>query len=136
MLGLLAATALTAALSAAWWQAVGRWSMPLYCIQQRGTVWGGLFETPAGLTPVCPTASTYRTEVRTGQSRVEQYTLPTWAPDALLTPLTRAGYVLREDEIRGPGHYSAFLGRTVPAELFYTAVRDGSGTLITISGSP
>ena len=37
-------------------------------------------------------------------------------------------------ELRGADHCSAFLGRALPAEPLYTAVRNGDGTLMTVSG--
>lgn len=107
----------------------------LYCIGQRGTLWNGLTPLLEGLEPRCPTSATYRQEVQSGQSRVEQYVAQGWQPQVLMAPLKRAGYVLLEDETSGARHYSVFMGRTTPAELYYTAVPDGPNTLITISGS-
>lgn len=107
----------------------------LYCIGQQGTLWNGLTPLPEGLEPRCPESATYRQEVQSGQSRVEQYVVQGWQPQALMTPLKRAGYLLLEDELRGPQHYSVFMGRKAPAELYYTAVPDGPNTLITISGN-
>jgi len=133
-LGLLAALILTAALAWTWWAQVGRWQAPLYCIAQRGTVWNGLFPLLEGASPRCPRSATYRREVRDGLTRVEQYRLEGWQPLALMGPLRDAGYGLLEDETGGPDHYSVFLGRVNPAELYYTAVPDGTGTLITLSG--
>ena len=107
----------------------------LYCIRQPGTLWNGLMPLPEGLEPRCPTSGTYRQEIQDGLSRVEQYVAPGWQPQVLMGPLKRAGYVLLEDETRGPQHYSVCLGRSVPAELYYTAVPDGPNTLITVSGN-
>ena len=134
VLGLLGALLLTGGLVGVWWAQVGRWQAPLYCVAQRGTVWNGLFPVPAGAVPGCPRSATYRREVREGLTRVEQYRLEGWQPQALLEPLRQAGYGLLEDETGGPDHYSVFLGRANPAELYYTAVPDDSGTLITLSG--
>ncbi|GGM58352.1 hypothetical protein GCM10008956_37460 [Deinococcus arenae] len=106
----------------------------LYCIGRPGTLWNGLMPLPDGLTPRCPSSATYRQEVQGGLSRVEQYVARGWQPQVLMAPLRRAGYVLLEDETRGAQHYSVFMGRQTPAELYYTAVPDGADTLITISG--
>lgn len=84
----------------------------------------------------CPQSASYRQEVQSGQSRVEQYRVAGWQPRAVADLLYAAGYHLIEDELRGENHYSAFLGRVVPTELQYTAVLDGEGTLITVSGRP
>ena len=134
VLWLLAAIALTAGLASAWWQTAGHWQTRLYCIGRNGSVWNGLFAVPAGLKPQCPQGATYRQEVRTGQTRVEQYRVSGWHPQALIEPLKQAGFGKLEDEIEGPSHYSVFMGRSAPAELFYTAVADGQDTLITLSG--
>lgn len=133
-MGLVVAGLLLAGLvaaGAAWW---AQRPAALYCVQQPGTVWNGLFALPGDLRPQCPASASYRREVRSGQSRVEQYRLSGWQPRRLLPELARAGYTLREDEIGGPGHYSVFLGRTAPAQLFYTAVQVPGGTLLTLSG--
>lgn len=116
------------------WAQEARWRSPLYCISAPGTLWNGLVPLPPSFEPRCPQSQSYRREVRSGQSRVEQYRVAGWQPRAVADLLKAAGYVLMEDELRGADHYSAFLGRTVPAELHYTAVRDGNGTLITVSG--
>lgn len=89
---------------------------------------------PPGINQECPQSASYRQEVRDGQSRVEQYRLQGWQPLTLLKDLKRAGYVLTEDETSGPNHYSVFLGRSVPAEVFYTAVQQDGQTLVTLSG--
>lgn len=116
------------------WAQEGRWRSPLYCISVPGTLWNGLAPLPPAFEPRCPQSQSYRWEVRAGQSQVEQYHVAGWQPRAVADLLKAAGYVLIEDELRGADHYSAFLGRTLPAELHYTAVRDGDGTLITVSG--
>lgn len=107
----------------------------LYCIEQPGTLWNGLRLLPEGMEPRCPISATYRQEVTQGLSRVEQYVVRGWQPRMLMAPLKQAGYVLLEDETSGPQHYSVFMGRETPAELYYTAVPDGPNTLITISGN-
>lgn len=130
----LSGIALLAGLVLLWGVREERWRSPLYCIATPGTLWGGLAPLPDGLEARCPQSRSYRREVRAGLSRVEQYRVAGWQPRAVADLLKSAGYVLIEDELRGPDHYSAFLGRTLPAELHYTAVRDGDGTLITVSG--
>ncbi|ADY27547.1 hypothetical protein [Deinococcus radiophilus] len=134
VLWLLAAIVLTAGLAYAWWQTIGHWQTALYCIGRKGTVWNGLFAVPAGMKPQCPQSPSYRQEVRDGQTRVEQYRIQGWQPRSLIEPLKQAGFAQLEDEIEGPNHYSVFMGRNAPAELFYTAVADGQDTLITLSG--
>ncbi|WP_412026444.1 hypothetical protein [Deinococcus yunweiensis] len=124
---------LCAGLAVVWGQEA-RWRSPLYCVSTPGTLWNGLAPLPPTLEPRCPQSQSYRREVRTGQSRVEQYRVTGWQPRAVADLLKAGGYTLIEDELRGPDTYAAFLGRTVPAELHYTAVRDGDGTLITVSG--
>ncbi|MBZ9715462.1 hypothetical protein [Deinococcus multiflagellatus] len=120
-----------------WWLADSlRWRAPLYCIEQPGQLWGGLAPLPAGLSPTCPDSASYRQEVRAGESRVEQYLVPGWEPLAAARVLRARGYVLLDDELMAPDHYSVFLGKALPAELHYTAVKQGDQTLITISGGP
>ena len=134
MFWLLVAAALTACLALIWWQTAGHWQTSLYCIGKKGTVWNGLFTVPAGLTPGCPQSGTYRQEVKDGQTRVEQYRVQGWQPQVLLEPLKQAGFTQLEDETSGLNHYSVFMGRNAPAELYYTAIPDGPNTLITLSG--
>ncbi|MBZ9752884.1 hypothetical protein K7W42_18760 [Deinococcus sp. HMF7604] len=125
------------ALPTGWWLAdTLRWRSPLYCIERPGTLWNGLTPLPSGLTPTCPNSASYRQEVRDGESRVEQYLVPGWQPLAAAETLRAKGYVLLDDELMAPDHYSAFMGKTLPAELHYTAVKQGNQTLITISGAP
>ncbi|WP_230294669.1 hypothetical protein [Deinococcus sp. 6GRE01] len=119
-----------------WWLTDSlRWRSPLYCIETLGTLWNGLAPLPAGLSPTCPDSQSYRQEVQSGESRVEQYLVSGWQPLVAAQVLKAEGYVLLDDELMAPDHYSAFMGRTVPAELHYTAVRQGPDTLITISGA-
>lgn len=118
-----------------WWLLdTVRWRSPLYCIGQAGTLWNGLAPLPDGLTPTCPNSDSYRQEVRAGESRVEQYLVSGWQPLVAAQVLKAKGYVLLDDELMAANHYSAFMGRTLPAELHYTAVQQGAQTLITISG--
>ena len=131
----LAALALTGTLALIWWQSIGYWQTPLYCIEKKGTVWNGSFTLPAALKPECPQTASYRQEVREGKTRVEQYRVSGWHPQALIEPLKQAGFTQLEDEITGANHYSVFMGRNAPAELFYTAVPEGQDTLITLGGN-
>ena len=119
-----------------WWLADSlRWRSPLYCIETPGTLWNGLAPLPVGLSPTCPDSQSYRREVRAGESRVEQYLVSGWQPLVAAQVLRDKGFVLLDDELWEATHYSAFMGRAVPAELHYTAVQQRSNTLITISGA-
>ncbi|MFC3862566.1 hypothetical protein ACFOPQ_17520 [Deinococcus antarcticus] len=115
------------------WLAEARWRSPLYCFATPQQVWSAA-PRPDAWTPVCPQSTTYRREVRQGDSRVEQFRLPGWQPRAVLQVLREAGYVQLEDELEGADHYSAFIGKSVAGELSYTALKEGSDTLITVSG--
>lgn len=108
---------------------------PLYCIERPGTLWNGLAPLPPEFTPTCPVSDSYRREVQEGFSRVEQYRVPGWHPRAVAERLAAAGYRRVDDELSAADHYSAFLGRISPAELHYTAVKQGADTLITVSGA-
>lgn len=110
-----------------------RWSGPLYCIQQRGLIWG-VAPLPPTLTPTCPSSPSYRQEVLSGETKVEQYRVQGWQPKAALPLLQQAGYTLLTKELDSPAAYSIFLGRQLPGELQYTAIPEGPETLITISG--
>ena len=68
-----------------------RWSGPLYCIEKPGTLWNGFAPLPAGYTPECPESTSYRQEVRSGQSRVERYRVYGWQPKAILEVMKQEG---------------------------------------------
>ena len=108
-----------------------RWQGDLYCFDQPGTIWG-LAEIPAGVTPECPSSDSYRQDIRQGLGRVEQFRLPGWQPKALLETWTAAGYLPQTDDLMS-NDYSAFLSRGAE-RIQYSAVRQGSETLITVSG--
>lgn len=112
---------------------LGQRSSPLYCIQQRGKVWG-VAKLPAEWQPTCPHSSTYRQEVKRGETKVEQYRISGWHPKAALPLLKQSGYLLLTKELDSAAGYSAFLGRQLPGELQYTAIPEGANTIITISG--
>ncbi|GGO32975.1 hypothetical protein [Deinococcus humi] len=109
---------------------------PLYCFERPGTVWNGVAPLPAGFQRECPQSRSYRAEVRSGQSRVEQYRVPGWQPRVLIPALKQGGYLQITDEPIGPGNYSAFLGRAGVPEVQYLASLQGDTTLITLSGRP
>lgn len=115
------------------WLAEARWRGPLYCFTNPQQVWSAA-PRPEAWTPVCPQSATYRQEVRQGESRVEQFRIPGWQPKAVLKVLREAGYAQLEDELEGANHYSVFIGKSAPGELSYTAMKEGSDTLITVSG--
>lgn len=109
---------------------------PLYCVSQPGTLWNGVAPLPSGFGPECPQSNSYRAEVRSGDTRVEQYRVPGWQPRALLPAMKAGGYLQITDEPIGPGNYSAFLGRAGVPEVQYVANQQGDTTLITLSGRP
>lgn len=119
-----------------WWTRTAQIRGPLYCIEQPRTVWNGVARLPAGFQPECPQSRSYRAEVRSGQSRVEQYRVPGWQPRVLIPALKQGGYLQITDEPIGPGNYSAFLGRAGVPEVQYLASLQGDTTLITLSGRP
>jgi len=130
--------AATAVLFASWgvWAILERrWSGPLYCIERPGTLWNGLAQLPENATPECPDSRSYRHEVRRGETRVEQYRLPGWHPQALLAPLKQAGYRQQTNDPISENTYAAFLQRS-GVTLQYLAVREDNTTLITLSGRP
>lgn len=108
----------------------------LYCVEQKGQLWGGeAGPLPVGLTPRCPDSNSYRAEVRRGTARVEQYMTPGWHPKLLQVPLLDAGYTLLTGELINPGLYEAFLEKP-GRRVYYLASREGSATLFTLSGRP
>lgn len=126
--------ALLVVLAAGSWQLTERrWQSALYCFEESGQVWS-VAPIPAGLTPECPASHSYRREVRQGLGRVEQFRLSGWHPRALLDTLTGAGYLPQTDDLLS-NDYSAFLVRGTD-RIQYSAVRQGTETLITISGVP
>lgn len=113
-----------------------RWRGPLYCIEKTGSVWNGAAPLPPGFQPECPQSNSYRAEVRSGDTRVEQYRVQGWQPRALNAAMKAGGYIQITDEPIGPGNYSAFLGRAGVPEIQYLANQEGDTTLITLSGRP
>ncbi len=109
---------------------------PLYCISQAGTLWNGAAPLPPGFRPECPQSESYRAEVRSGDTRVEQYRADGWQPRALLAAMKAGGHLQITDDPIGPGNYSAFLGRAGVPEIQYLANQEGDTTLITLSGRP
>lgn len=120
-----------AAGGAAWWQGGARWRGDLYCFADATQVWG-VAARPADATPLCPASQSVRREVRSGQTRVEQFTLPRWDPQALRELLTAQGYAvthaLPDDGIQ----VEAVLSRAGETVL-YTAAHQGEGTFVTLS---
>ncbi|WP_261665052.1 hypothetical protein [Deinococcus sp. Marseille-Q6407] len=130
---LLVVAILLLALGAFWGLNERRWAGPLYCFEQLGSVWG-IAPVPPGITPECPASSSYRQDIRQGLGRAEQFRLSGWQPKALLGTLTGAGYRPQTDDLLDDD-YSAFLFRG-SERIQYSAVRQGSETLITVSGPP
>ncbi|ADY27288.1 hypothetical protein Deipr_2158 (plasmid) [Deinococcus proteolyticus MRP] len=120
-------------LAGGWYLSERRWLSDLYCFEQPGQVWS-LAPLPASMAPECPASRSYRQEVRQGLGRVEQFRLSGWQPRALLSTFTDAGYLQQTDDLLS-GDYSAFLARGTD-RIQYSAVRQGSETLITVSGVP
>ncbi|WP_293914446.1 hypothetical protein [Deinococcus sp.] len=126
---------LCAAAALVWLKTERRWSGALYCIQQPGTLWNGLAPLPTGFSPECPPSSTYRQEVRSGQSRVESYRAEGWQPKALLDVLKSKGYGQTTDDPISPGNYAAFL-EGPSGTVQYVASLEGTQTVTTLSGRP
>lgn len=114
-----------------WWQGESRWRGELYCFADPARVWG-VAPRPPGVTPSCPASRGVRREVRSGQTRVEQFTLPGWAPQQVRELLTAQGFVvahaLPDDGIQ----VEAVLTRAGETVL-YTAAHQGEGTFVTLS---
>ncbi|WP_226342370.1 hypothetical protein [Deinococcus sp. AJ005] len=132
----LAAFALLGAFAGGWLARQLQARGPLYCISQTGKLWNGVAPLPSGFQPECPQSGSYRAEVRSGDTRVEQYRIQGWEPRALLAAMKAGGYLQITDEPIGPGNYSAFLGRAGVPEVQYLANQEGDTTLITLSGRP
>ncbi|MDV6374053.1 hypothetical protein [Deinococcus arenicola] len=109
---------------------------PLYCISQAEKLWNGVAPLPTGVQAECPQSQSYRAEVRSSDTRVEQYRVQGWQPRALIAAMKTGGYLQITDEPIGPGNYSAFLGRAGVPEVQYVATQQGETTLITLSGRP
>lgn len=116
-----------------WWSTQAHWNAALYCITEPNRVWS-VAPRPQTWQLECPQSASYRREIRNGDSRVEQFRLRGWQPKAVLKVLQDAGYRQLEDELLGQDHYSAFIGKSAPGEIFYTAKKEGVETLVTVSG--
>jgi len=112
-----------------------RWSGPLYCIGQPGTLWNGLATLPSGFTAECPGSASYRQEVRSGFSRVERYRAEGWQPKVLLGVMKRAGYRQTTDDPVAPGNYAAFLTGGNGTVQYLASLQEGQ-TVVTLSGRP
>lgn len=111
-----------------------RWKSPLYCIQSRGQLWGGVAGAlPSGLTPKCPDSNSYRQEVRRGEARVEQYVTPGWQPRALEQSFLAHDFAQLDGEFVNDGLYEAFFSKN-GNKLYYLASRVDGRTHITLSG--
>jgi hypothetical protein len=114
-----------------WWQSGSRWRGELYCFADPALVWG-VADRPADLIPSCPPSRGVRREVRSGQTRVEQFTLPRWDPVLVRDLLTARGFAvahaLPDDGIQA----EAVLTRAGETVL-YTAAHQGQGTFVTLS---
>ncbi|UBV41512.1 hypothetical protein LAJ19_07485 [Deinococcus taeanensis] len=117
--------------AAGWWQTGARWRGPLYCFEQAGLVWG-LSPIPAGVAASCPESRTVRAEVRAGRARLEQFTLPGWAPDTLMRPLLAGGFTVLRALPDDGVQVEAILTRG-QERVLYTAAHQGEGTFVTLS---
>jgi len=118
-----------------WWTSDRRWSGPLYCIEKPGTLWNGLSPLPAGYAPECPESRSYRQEVRSGLSRVEQYRVDGWHPKVLLDVMKQAGYRQTTDDPINSGNYAAFLTGQNGTVQYLASLHDEQ-TVVTLSGRP
>ncbi|GAA5435824.1 hypothetical protein M8445_11480 [Deinococcus aquaticus] len=118
----------------AWWQSGARWRGDLYCFEQPGRVWG-LAAVPAGGTPTCPESRTVRAEIRSGNTRLEQFAFPQWQPDAVLDVL-RAGGFTRFTERPDDGIQREIVLLRGQERLTFIAEHQGAGMLVHLSGVP
>lgn len=111
-----------------------RWRLPTYCIERRGQLWNGdAGALPSGYSPQCPASASYRTEVRRGDTRVEQYVTPGWRPGELAAQFKAQGFRELDAELIHPGLYEAILEKS-KGKVYYLATRQGDSTEITING--
>ncbi|MFC4425785.1 hypothetical protein [Deinococcus navajonensis] len=114
-----------------WQVREARWRGPLYCVQTPGQVWGAA-PVPRGATPVCPASQTVRTEVRRGETRIEQYELPGWQPTPVLKALQANGYAV-VSRIPDDGIQEAAVLSRGAERLTYVADRMNGNTLVSLS---
>ncbi|MPY68258.1 hypothetical protein F8S09_16500 [Deinococcus sp. SDU3-2] len=111
-----------------------RWRSPTYCIERRGQVWNGeAGALPTDYRPQCPASSSYRAEVRRGDTRVEQYVTSGWHPEALAEQFKAQGFRELDAELITPGLYEVILEKS-NGKVYYLAARQGDVTEITING--
>ncbi|GGK92163.1 hypothetical protein GCM10010844_08290 [Deinococcus radiotolerans] len=114
-----------------WWQGGARWRGELYCFADPARVWGTA-ALPVGATPSCPASQGVRREVRSGQTRVEQFTLARWEPRAIRDLLTAQGFAVTHELPDDGVQAEAVLTRQGETVL-HTAAHQGAGTFVTLS---
>ena len=119
-------------LGGVWFARESRWQRPLYCFERPGQVWG-VAAQPEHAVPTCPESDTVRGEVRRGQTRIEQFTLPAGQPETLLRLMQSAGYAVvsrKPDD----GIQLEVILRKGGDQVMYFAEHHPESTFVTLTG--
>lgn len=105
---------------------------PLYCMAEQGQVWG-VAPLPAGAQPECPDSDTVRAEVRSGQTRVEQFALPADQAETVLKLMQGAGYAVVSRKPDDGIQLEAILKKG-DDQVMYFAEHQPGRTFVTLTG--
>lgn len=115
-----------------WFARESRWQRPLYCFAVPGQVWG-VAPQPAAAQPTCPDSNTVRSEVRRGETRIEQFTLPAGETETLLRLMQNAGYAVVSRKPDDGIQLEAIL-RKGDDQVMYFAEHHPGSTFVTLTG--
>ena len=117
---------------ALWTARESRWRSPLYCFADPAQVWS-VAPRPAAAQPECPASDTVRGEVRSGQTRIEQFTLPAGQPETLLRLMQGAGYAVVSRKPDDGIQLEAILKKG-DDQVMYFAEHQPGRTFVTLTG--
>lgn len=116
-----------------WTVRESRWNSPLYCFADPAQVWG-VSPLPADAQPECPDSDTVRGEVRSGQTRIEQFALPANQPETILKLMQGAGYAVVSRKPDDGIQLEAVL-RKGNDQVMYFAEHQPGRTFVTLTGT-
>lgn len=120
-------------LGGGWFARESRWRSPLYCFADPAQVWG-VAARPGSAQPECPDSRTVRGEVRSGQTRIEQFALPAGQPETLLRLMQGAGYAVVSRKPDDGIQLEAVL-RKDDDQVMYFAEHQPGRTFVTLTGA-